>query len=92
MRHTRRMSYAVRQGGDFSSKDGRGGESIFGGKFADEKFVHKHTGPFLLSMANAGTAGRGHLPFSMQRGTHHMVCNVHLVQPATQHASCIMQL
>ena len=47
------------QGGD-PTGTGRGGESIYGGKFADEITPHlKHSGAGIVAMANAGPDTNG---------------------------------
>uniref|UniRef100_A0A6G1SQ17 peptidylprolyl isomerase n=1 Tax=Aceria tosichella TaxID=561515 RepID=A0A6G1SQ17_9ACAR len=42
------------QGGDITDGNGRGGDSIYDGAFADENLTLAHDEPYLLSMANRG--------------------------------------
>lgn len=47
------------QGGDFVHNSGDGGESVYGGTFADEDFTRRHQCAGILSMANNGRHSNG---------------------------------
>ncbi|KAI5065200.1 hypothetical protein GOP47_0019895 [Adiantum capillus-veneris] len=60
------------QGGNFSTRNGTGGESIYGLKFEDENLNLKHEHKGMLSMANAGPNTNGSLFFITTTRTCHL--------------------
>ncbi|PHZ07400.1 uncharacterized protein RHIMIDRAFT_274769 [Rhizopus microsporus ATCC 52813] len=60
------------QGGDFTRRNGTGGESIYGATFSDESFARKHDTHGLLSMANRGPNTQSSQFFITTRPTPHL--------------------
>lgn len=60
------------QGGDFSQRNGTGGESIYGGSFSDEDLQRYLDSPALLCMANKGPDTNGSQFFITLRNCPHL--------------------
>ncbi|TFK70284.1 hypothetical protein BDN72DRAFT_795403 [Pluteus cervinus] len=60
------------QGGDFTKRNGSGGESIYGGMFADEDLSRSIDSEGLLCMANKGPDTNGSQFFVTLRDCHHL--------------------
>lgn len=60
------------QAGDFTSGDGRGGESIYGERFDDENFRVKHKEAGYVAMANAGPGTNGSQFYVISAATPHL--------------------
>ncbi|KAJ3808835.1 cyclophilin-like domain-containing protein [Lentinula aff. lateritia] len=60
------------QGGDFTKRDGTGGESIYGGMFADEDLIRPLDSEALLCMANRGPDTNGSQFFITLRPCPHL--------------------
>ncbi|KAI9440089.1 cyclophilin-like domain-containing protein [Lactarius indigo] len=64
------------QGGDFTKRNGTGGESIYGGPFADEDLTHPLDAEGLLCMANRGPNTNSSQFFITLRACPHLNGNV----------------